>query len=157
MSRSLPWGISIILAILLGLLWYEAKQNLAQKDAELAELQGRYAQLAVDANSKIAQLTQQANEKIRLANQPEIPIRVSFRKAWLASGNVAGFHNLSAQTVAVVANVERPLSGQGRAFTLAIDPGVTKEIGEVEGWAFVPGDSITLTQPEHKSLLVRAP
>lgn len=155
--KSLPWFISIVLAVLLAWSWYAAKQDVAKKNAELTELTQRYNQLLVDANSKIALLTEEANKKIQLANRPEIPVNVSFRKALLSSGGVASFRNRSSRSIAVTATIERPSSGQSRIFDLTLDPAHTKEIGEREGWAFVSGDTVTLTEPEHKSSAFQAP
>lgn len=163
-TKYLPWFLSAVLATLLSLLWYDSKQSLAKKDVDLAVLKQQYDQLATDANRKIAeansslrQLADEANKKIQIANQPEIPVRVTFRKALFSSGNVASFANISGQIIAITGNIERPSSGQSHSFELTIDRGQTKEIGEREGWAFVPGDTITLSQPDHKSLAIRAP
>lgn len=155
--KSLPWLISVVLAVLLVWSWHTSQQKLMQKDAELTETKQQYNQLLTDANSKITLLTEEANEKLHLANQPEIPVDVSFRKALLSSGDVASFRNRSSRSIAVTASIERPSSGQSRIFDLTLDPGHTKEIGEREGWAFVSGDTVTLTQPEHKSLSFQAP
>src|SRR5438309_1829822 len=110
-SKYFSWILSLILAILWGLSWYSSKATIEKKDAEIAAMQKQYQQLinetnnkvteankkaqqlAVDANSKIQQLAEDANEKIQLANQPEVPVQVSFRKALMSSGHVAGFTN----------------------------------------------------------------
>lgn len=163
-TKSAPWIISAALAGLLALSWYDTNQKLLQKDTEISNLKQRYSQLVIDANKKLAdantkvtQIAEEANAKIRLANLPEIPVRVSFRKALLGSGNVAAFQNSASETVAVTANIERPSTGQSRIFNLTIDPHLTKEIGELEGWAFISGDTVTLTQGNHKSLHIQAP
>ena len=149
---------------MLGLSLQDSTKKLAQKDAELAVLTQQYKQLVTDtnnkiveANSKLHQLADEANMNIQLANQPEIPVRVSFRKALLNSGNVAGFSNISNQTIAISASIGRPSSNQTLSIDLTIDPGQKKEVGELEGWAFISGDTITIQQPDHKSLSIRAP
>jgi hypothetical protein len=162
-SKYLPWVLSAVLAVLWGSSWSDSKTAIEKKDAEIATLQQQYQRLVNDANkqvaeanTKIQQLADEANTKIQLANQPEIPVRVSFRKALLSSGNVASFNNISGQIIAVAINVSRA-SGQGNSFEMTLDPGMTKEIGEREGWAFIAGDTITVTQPEHKSKMFQAP
>lgn len=181
-TKTIPWLLSAGLAILLVVTWQDSQKTIAQKDVEIAALKQQHTLLVTDANSKLAdantklyqltdeasskladantklhQLTDEANNRIQLANQPEIPVRMTFRKALMGSGNVAGFGNMSGQTIAITANVERRSSGQNRSFYLTIDSGKTKEVGEREGWAFIAGDTITVSQPEHKSLSFRAP
>lgn len=74
----------------------------------------------------------------------------------MSSGNVASFNNTAGQTIAVTINVNRA-SGQSRSFDVTLDTGMTKEIGEREGWAFIRGDTITVRQAEHKSKTFQAP
>jgi hypothetical protein len=162
-SKYLPWALSAILAVLWGLSWHDSKTAIEQKDSEIASLKQQYQQLVSDANNKLAEaqsktqkLVEEANSQIQLANQAEVPVRVGFRKALMSSGNVAGFNNISGQTIAITININRS-SGQSRSFDVTLDAGMTKEIGEREGWAFISGDSITVTQPEHKSKTFQAP
>jgi hypothetical protein len=54
-----------------------------------------------------------------------------------------------------VVEVSRASSGQSRSFDITLDSGRKRELGEREGWAFVAGDTLTITQPEHKSLIVK--
>ena len=159
-----PWLLSAVLAIFLALNWQHSRAALEQKDAEVQSLKQQYNKLVSEANTKIEeanvkvkQLADDANKKIEIASQREVQVRVSFRKALLSSGNVAAFTNLSGQTIAITADVERPASGQKRSFAITIDPGKTKEIGEREGWAFVPGDTVKVGQPDHKGLVFTAP
>lgn len=151
-SKYMPWALSAVLAVLWGLSWHDSKTTIEQKDAEIVILKQQYQQLVNDANNKLAE----AQSRIQRANQPEVPVRVGFRKALMSSGNVAGFNNTSGQTIAISINVSRS-SGQSRSFEVTLDPGMTKEIGEREGWAFIPGDSITITQPGHKSKTFQTP
>lgn len=177
--KYLPWLVSVLLVALLAVLWNDSQSKLAQKDMELQGLKQQYDNLVTQSNNKIAevttkskmqydalvteanaqnkQLTEDATTKLQLANQAEIQVRVGFRKAMLKSGLVAGFTNLSSQSIAVSVNVQRGSSGQSRNFELTLDPGKPKEIGEREGWAFIPGDSLTVSQPDHKSLSVQIP
>lgn len=180
--RAFSWALSVVLAGALGFTWSSMSAQLDQKNNELIELQGKYNQLVSDANKKLqeanqrnmnlvaeandkleeasqrnASLTAEANEKIRLAQQPEVEVRVSFRKALLSSGNVAGLKNTSGITIAVIAEVSRPSSGSKRTYEFTLDPNQTAEIGEREGWAFVSGDKIEISQAQHKTLVFTSP
>lgn len=156
-SRYIPWLITVASIGLLVFTWQDSRSQLQKKDLEIANITTQYNKLVSESNAKLKQLADEANQKIQVANQREVQVRVSFRKAFLSSGNVAGIANASNQTIAVTANVDRPSSGQTRSFSLTIDPGQTKEIGEREGWSFISGDVITIAQPEHKSLTFTAP
>jgi Glu-tRNA(Gln) amidotransferase subunit E-like FAD-binding protein len=177
-SKYFPWGLSTVLAIILAAVWVNSNQTIAQKDAEIATLQKqnidlvnesntklgklkdeaneKLKQLAEDATAKVQQLANEANNKLQAANQPEVEVSVSFRKAMISSGKVATIKNASGQSIAISVNIERGSSGGGRTYELTLDPGQAKEIGEREGWAFIPGDRIAISQAGHKSMTYQA-
>jgi hypothetical protein len=166
-----PWVVSAVLAIALGFTWVtmsgkvEQKEvQLQQKDAQLTAMHDRYNGLVSDANRKLENanrqynaLADEANQKLRSANQPEVEVQAGFRKAVLHSGGVAVLRNMSRSTIGISAEIERPSTGVRRAYELTLDPGQTREIGSVEGWAFIGGDSIRISQPGHKPLTFVAP
>jgi hypothetical protein len=170
----IPWIISASLAGGLGWTWLNMDGQLARKNAELIELRERYNQLVTEANQKIqdankrnaelaetankrnADLAAQANEKIQLANQPEVEVLVSFRKALLSNGNVAKFKSIAGTTIAIQLEIVRASTSASKTVELTIDPGQSVEIGEREGWAFISGDTIKVNQPAHKSLIFNA-
>lgn len=177
-SKYLPWGLSAVLAISLGTVLVNSSQTIAKKDAEIAALQQQNVDLANEANTKLGKLKEEANEKLKqfadeatakvqqlaneantqlqAANQPEVEVLVSFRKAMLHSGSVATIKNTSGQSIAISVNIERASSGGSRAYEMTLDSGKVKEIGEREGWAFIPGDRITISQSGHKSTAYQA-
>lgn len=167
MSRAMkiiPWSLSALSMFAVLAIWMTYQQQLEQKDAELASLREQHNKLIAEANTKVEQanvilkkVTDDANQKLQLANQREVAAKVSFRKAMLSNGNVVGITNTSAETISLIAEIERRASGQKRSYDLVIDPGKSKEIGEREGWAFTPGDTIKLSQANHKSLIFTAP
>lgn len=163
-SRVVPWVLSAVLAGAVGVTWFTMNMQLEQKNGELTDFRDKYNQLVSVANRKLQEANQQkatlvadANEKLHLASQPEVEIQVSFRKALLSSGNVAGLKNTAANTVAITAEIERPSSGAKRSYDLTLDPNQTTEIGEQEGWAFIAGDTIKVSQSDHKTLTFTAP
>lgn len=173
-SKYFPWGLSAILAIILAVVWVHSNQTIAQKDAEIAALQKQNGDLVNEANTKLGKLKEEANEKLKqlaenatarvqqlaneansklqAANQPEVEALVSFRKALLSSGKVAVIKNTAGQSVAISVSISRTSTGGGRVSELTLDPGQVKEIGEREGWAFIPGDQIVVAQAGHKSM-----
>jgi hypothetical protein len=133
MGKALPWLISVLLAIVCGVMW----TGLKQKDEEIATLRMQYGNLVQEANSKIA-----------YANQPAVPVTASVHKAVFASGSVLQVKNTSNKAIAVTLLIER--GGQRKETPLTIDAGLGKNIGENEGWAFISGDRFTITMPEHR-------
>jgi hypothetical protein len=93
-------------------------------------------------------------KQLEAARLPESQVQVTLRKALVTSGNVAGIKNTSGQVIAITAEIERPASGLKKGFSITLDPGQTREIGGLEGWAFAPGDKIRVSQPGHKVLVV---
>lgn len=169
-GKIIPWVLSTVLACALGSTWFAMHTQLEQKDAELSDLRGKYRELAVEANRKLEEANKryndtvvdankrynatvaEANQKIHAASLPEVGIQVGFRKALLSSGNVAILRNFSGQTIAITVAIERPSSGQNKGYELTLDPNQIKEIGGQEGWAFVSGDTIKISQPAHKDI-----
>lgn len=155
--------LSVVLAAILVVMWTTNNQKNAALEAKIFELQAgqerlvndanaKLKSLNDDANNKIKQMASEANEKIQAANQPEVELLVSFRKAMISSGMVAVLKNPTGSTEVFIVELERPSTGSSRRFDLTIDSNQIKEIGEREGWAFVQGDKIHVTQPDHKSL-----
>lgn len=162
--RFVPWVLSSVIAGAFGLAWQQMNAQLEQKNSELSELKSKYNQLVSEANQRLqeanqrnADLAAEANEKLRLAQQPEVDVQVSFRKAILSNGNVVGMKNTAGSTIAIRAEISRPSSGSKRTYELTIDRGQTTEIGEREGWAFISGDTVRISQADHKALTFTSP
>lgn len=173
-SKIMPWVLCFILAIILAVVWVNSSQTITQKNVEIAALQQQNADLVNESNTKLGKLKDEANEKIRqlaevaaskvqqlaseansqlqAANQPEVEVLVGFRKAMISSGKVAVIKSTSGQPIAVSVSAERSTSGGIRVFELTLDPGQIKEIGEREGWAFIAGDQMRISQPGHKTM-----
>ena len=163
-AKLAPWLLAIVSLGAAAYIWQDSRAHIERKDAEIAVLKSQLDKVLSEANTKIADanakikaLAEEANQKIQVANLREVSVRIGFRKALLSSGNVAAFTNTSGQAIAIDAEIERPSSAQRRTFSLTLDPGQTKEIGEREGWAFLSRDIITVSQPDHKALRFAAP
>jgi len=150
-SKVAPWIVSIVAVIVLIFIWQNSRSQIQAKNIEISTLKMQLQ----DANFKYNQFVNEANQRIQSASQPEVEATVSFRKALLYSGSVVVITNRSNQTIALQADIERPSSSQTKSLTITLDPASSKEIGEREGWAFIPQDQITLSQAGHKSIRVR--
>lgn len=177
MNKFLPWAISAVLAIALIAVTVHYNGIVAAKETELqaaieknsslsnqvsTQLKAaddkinaaneRLQQVAAEARTRIQALAAEANEKLQSANQPEPTVLVSFRKATFDSGSVAMVRNSSSQSISVSLVAVRLSTNQQRPFEVTIDGGQVKEIGEREGWAFLNGDALKISQPGHKSV-----
>jgi hypothetical protein len=170
-SARLPWAAAAVLAVALAGTWVSKQSaivslegqvrdrdaRLQQKDAEISTLKERHSKTVDEANSRLRALADEANQKLTLAQQPEVQVQAGFRKAMLHSGKVFLLRSTAPGSVAVTVDVERPGTGTSRSFDITLDAGQVKEIGELEGWAFVSGDTIKVSRPDHKPLKYVAP
>jgi hypothetical protein len=99
-----------------------------------------------------AQLAAQNAELQRQAALKILPIGVGFRKAILGHGEVAVLRNLSAAGLAVNARIVDAATHQDHNFTIAIDPGRPTEFGYAQGYAFEPGDAVTISHDGYKTV-----
>jgi hypothetical protein len=110
---------------------------------------------ALSARSVIksrAQLQAQNAELQRQAALKNLPIGVGFRKAILGHGEIAVLRNLSATGLAVTARIVDAATHQEHNFTINVDPGRPTEFGYVQGYAFEPGDAVTLLHDGYKTV-----
>jgi len=143
-GKAAPWLVSVLLAVVAGVFWLSGKQKDEALTRQVAQLQ----KLTEDYNK----LAEDANEKIAFANLPLVPVKVSTVKPLFADGLAVQIRNATDKTIAITLSVVRPSSGNKKDYELTIDGGVGKNIGQSEGWAFVSGDKVTITQPDHKPL-----
>ena len=141
----------------------DLKDEAAKKLSDLNEEASRKLSSAKEeADSKLAQIASEAESKLRsadravqAANLPEVRLTVAFRKALMNSGQVAVIKSLNPTTTAIALGVRRASTNQQKSLALVFDQGQVKEIGEREGWAFLPGDMLQFTQAGHKPLLLQ--
>lgn len=182
-GKFIPWILLVILGGIFGYTWKSMDSEIEKKTIELADIKGKYDQLVSESNVKLklaeqeksrlvaeaskekinlvtqaeqekSKLIAEANEKLQLASQPEVQIQIGFRKALLNSGNVAVLKSRARESIAITLEVTRPSSGSRRSFELILDSNQVKEIGAREGWAFVAGDMLRVSQSNHKAVEV---
>ena len=104
-----------------------------------------------------AQLQAQNAELERQAALKILPIGVGFRMAILGHGEVAVLRNLSATGLAVKAHIVDAATHQEHNFTIEVGPGRPTEFGYVQGYAFEPGDAVTLSSDGYKTVYWEVP
>lgn len=92
--------------------------------------------------------------KSRLAIKPEMPIKISFRRAIMGPGAVAKIETTVKKTVLVKVTVDDSVLGYKKEFKLSIDPTLGVEIGHAEGVPITDGDIITVFNSDYEPLVI---
>jgi hypothetical protein len=124
-----------------------ANASLAASNAQMQQTQAQLEASKADLAASNAQM----QREVVAASMPELPVLVGFRPALLGRGKVARIENASGQDMAVRARVVDAASHQVREFTLNIDRGQIAEFGHAQGYAFEPGDEVTLSHDGYKA------
>ena len=83
-------------------------------------------------------------------SSPELPVEVTYRKAFFDDSLVAKFNNNSSEPIIISVSIKRPTPYQTKIFSyLKIKGRSSEEIGHQEGWAFKPDDEITIQNEEY--------
>lgn len=87
--------------------------------------------------------------------RPALPIAVTYRPAIDGNSLVAQFHNTSAKYLAVQAVFENSGLHQKQSADLNIGPYNTVEVGWMQGWSFMSGETIALVNESYRPILFR--
>ena len=90
-------------------------------------------------------------------SKPEVPVTVTFRTSPFSNGLVAQFHNNSNRHLAVVLDFQNKTLHQEKNGYIEIEPSATKEIGWLEGWKFMSGETITISHEDYSTVTLRVP
>jgi hypothetical protein len=130
--------------------------QLAQSDRKILDLRERLTRAEVSLQEKQAAL---ATRDVALAEatQPDLPVRVSFRPAWMGQGMVATLRNVAAQPISLMVEVRDPSAHRSKSFALDIGPEGSADIGHAQGWLVTSGQSLKVAASGYKSVLAFAP
>ena len=119
-----------------------AGQLLAQESTQLQSAILSQEQALAQEKAK-AESVQAAldKEKSRL---PAVPVRIEMRRSAMGRGLVATLSNTSARQLPLLVATYNPTTKTSQQFSLQVAPGLKKEIGYQEGWAFASGDRVIL-------------
>jgi hypothetical protein len=177
-GHSLPLGaagttkpIGLILLLLLALaaagwLGFYAQQlvdegahmrlELAAQERKVLDLREQLTRAEVAIQEKDAALASR-DSALADATQPELPVRVSFRPAWMGQGMVASFRNVAAQQLTLMVEFRDSNLKSSRDFALVVDAGSTAEVGHPQGWLVSSGQSVRVSASGFKSVTAFAP
>lgn len=129
---------------------------LAAQERKVLELREQLTKSEVAVQEKDAAL---ASREVALADatQPELPVRVAFRPAWMGQGMVASFRNVGAQQLTLMLEFRDPNLHASRDFAIVVDAGATAEVGHPQGWLVTSGQSVRVSASGYKSVTAFAP
>ena len=122
-----------------------------QVRAEAAGLQNQVHATEVQASAEQLQLLT-TEAKLAAETRPDLPVNLSFRKALMSAGLVGVFRNTSGKELEFTLDLESPATGQLVRKAVVLNSNRAVEIGAQQGWAFAPGQRITLNDPAYRPL-----
>lgn len=83
---------------------------------------------------------------------PPLPVQITQRNASSFSDGhkVARFTNTSTNTLSMVVTFRNDTFSERKTFNVVLRPSETKEIGWLEGWDLLPGETATITAPGYQ-------
>jgi hypothetical protein len=130
--------------------------QLAAQERKVLDLREQLTRAEVAVQEKDAAL---ASREVALADatQPELPVRVSFRPAWMGQGMVASFRNVGTQQLTLMVEFRDPNLRTSRDFAIVVEPGSAAEVGHPQGWLVNSGQSVRVSASGFKSVTAFAP
>ncbi|HEV7714529.1 MAG TPA: hypothetical protein VGO53_02970, partial [Steroidobacteraceae bacterium] len=86
-----------------------------------------------------------------------LPVRVTFRLAWMGQGLVASIKNVTDSPLNVIAELRDTGSDEVRNVSLALEANGTTEIGYAQGWTITSSQSVTVAASGYRSVTAFAP
>jgi len=130
--------------------------QLAAQERKVLDLRERLTRSEVAVQEKDAAL---ASREVALADatQPELPVRVSFRPAWMGQGMVASFRNVGNQQLTLMVEFRDPNLRSSRDFAIVVEAGATADVGHAQGWLVNSGQNVRVAASGYKSVTAFAP
>jgi hypothetical protein len=130
--------------------------QLAGEERKVLDLREQLTRSEVAVQEKDAAL---ASREVALADatQPELPVRVSFRPAWMGQGMVASFRNVGNQQLTLMVEFRDSSLRSSRDFAIVVEGGATAEVGHSQGWLVSSGQSVRVSASGFKSVTAFAP
>lgn len=134
----------------------QLEQQVLAQSTQILELRERLTKAEVALQEKTAALATR-DAALAEANKPVLPVRVTFRLAWMGQGHVATIRNVTDRPLNVIAELREPGKDDVRSLSLALEPNGTTEIGYAQGWTITSGQSLTVAASGYRSVTVFAP
>jgi hypothetical protein len=130
--------------------------QLVSQERKILDLREQLTRAEVAVQEKDAAL---ASREVALADatQPELPVRVAFRPAWMGQGMVASFRNVGSQQLTLMMEFRDPNLRSSRDFAIVVEAGATAEVGHSQGWLVNSGQNVRVSASGFKSVTAFAP
>ena len=165
--RSPLAAIGVILLVLIliavgALAWWlnddrvRLQEQVLRQSMQVLEMRERLTKTELALQEKTAALASR-DVSLAEANRPVLPVRVTFRLAWMGQGLVATIRNVTDHPLNVIAELREAGADGVRNVSLALDANGTTEIGYAQGWTITSGQSITVGASGYRSVTAFAP
>jgi hypothetical protein len=130
--------------------------QLAAQERKILDLREQLTRAEVAVQEKDAAL---ASREVALAEatQPELPVQVSFRPAWMGQGMVATFRNVGTEQLTLMVEFRDPNLRASRDFAIVVEAGASADVGHPQGWLVSSGQSVRVAASGYKSVTAFAP
>jgi len=130
--------------------------QLSQEERRILDLREALTRAEVAVQEKQAALATR-DVALAQATQPDLPVRVSFRPAWMGQGMVATLRNVATEPISLMVEVRDPQAHRSKAFAFDISPGASADIGHAQGWLVTSGQSLKVAATGYKTVTAFAP
>jgi len=132
------------------------QHQLIQQSLQVLELRERLTRTEVTLQERTAALATR-DAALAEANRPVLPVRVTFRLAFMGQGLVASIRNVTDRPLNVIAELRDAGAEPTRVISLALGANAATEIGYAQGWTITSGQSITVSSTGFRSVSAFAP
>jgi hypothetical protein len=132
------------------------QHQLVQQSLQVLELRERLTRTEVALQERTAAIATR-DAALAEANRPVIPVRVTFRLAFMGQGLVASIRNITDRPLNVIAELRDSGAQPARTISLALEPNAATEIGYAQGWTITSGQSISVSSSGYRSVTAFAP
>ncbi len=130
--------------------------QIGQNDRKILELREQLTRVEVALQERQSALNTR-DAALAEATQPDLPVRVSFRPAWMGQGMVATLRNTATQPISLMVEVRDPTAHRSKSFAFDIGAGGSADIGHAQGWLVTSGQSLKVAATGFKSVTAFAP
>jgi hypothetical protein len=130
----------------------KAQDTAVSLSARLGTMMKDAEQVRAEAAGLQSQV-QTTEAKLAAETRPDLPVNLSFRKGLMSPGLVGVFRNTSSKELEFTLDIESPATGRHVRRAVVLNPNGFFEIGAKEGWAFAPGQRITLNNPAYRPVV----
>ncbi len=132
------------------------QHQMIQQSLQVLELREKLTRTEVALQERNAALATR-DAALAEANRPVIPVRVTFRLAFMGQGLVASIRNVTDRPLNVIAALHDAGAEPSRTISLALAANSAIEIGYAQGWTISSGQSISVSSSGYRSVTAFAP